>query len=58
MTLEQRLKMLQLSVHSMVYHPAAETDDHFLGKQEIIHWLNNGNLDEFVFDDSLEKSKN
>ena len=28
-----------------------------LGKQEIIHWLNNGNLDEFVFDDRLEKNQ-
>lgn len=48
----------QLSVHSMVYHPAAETNDHFLGKQEIIHWLNYGNLEGFVFDGSLEKNQN
>ena len=34
----------------MVYHPSADTDEHFFGKQEIIHWINNGNLDDFVFD--------
>ena len=47
----------QLSVHSMVYHPAAETDEHFLGKQEIIHWFNNGNTNGFEFDNSLEKNQ-
>ena len=36
--------------YSMVYHPSADTDEHFFGKQEIIHWINNGNLDDFVFD--------
>ena len=47
----------QLPVYSMVYHPAAETDEHFLGKQEIIHWLNNGNTDDFEFDNRLERNQ-
>jgi len=47
----------QLSVYSMVYHPAAETDEHFLGKQEIIHWFNNGNTDDFEFDNRLERNQ-
>lgn len=47
----------QLPVYSMVYHPAAETDEHFLGKQEIIHWLNNGNSNDFEFDNKLERNQ-
>jgi hypothetical protein len=47
----------QLPVYSMVYHPAAETDDHFLGKQEIIYWLNNGSLDGFKYDEKLKANQ-
>ena len=43
-------KKAQIPVYSMVYHPTALTDDHFLGKQEMIHWLNNGSHENFEFD--------
>jgi len=43
-------KKSQVPIYSMVYHPASETDEHFLGKQEIVYWLNNGTNENFEFD--------
>ena len=47
----------QIPVYSMVYHPAAVTDEHFLGKQEIVYWLNHGDLEQFYFDPHLTQNQ-
>jgi len=50
-------KDAQIPTYSMVYHPAAVTDEHFLGKQEIVHWLNHGNLNKFQFDPLMNNNQ-
>ena len=43
-------KEYQIPNYSMIYHPTANTDDHFLGKQQIIYCINNGTLLDFEHD--------
>ncbi|MDC1420243.1 hypothetical protein N8653_05960 [Euryarchaeota archaeon] len=40
----------QIPNYSMIYHPTAMTEDHFLGKQQIIYCINNGTLINFQYD--------
>ena len=50
-------KISQVPVYSMVYHPASDTEEHFLGKQEIVYWLNNGTMSGFEYDDTRIKNQ-
>ncbi len=43
-------KSNQVDPFSMVFHPSADTPEHFEGKQQIVHWLNNGTNIGFSYD--------
>lgn len=46
----EEAKIYQVPPYSMIYHPTAIKDDHFMGKQQIIYCINRGTLSGFKYD--------
>lgn len=46
----EEAKKNQVDPFSMVFHPSADTPEHFEGKQQIVYWLNNGTNIGFTYD--------
>ena len=53
----EEAKKNQVNPFSMVFHPSAETPEHFEGKQQIVYWLNNGANIGFTYDPNNENNQ-